>query len=247
MNSTKKENQVTDALEDYLETIYLLIRDQKFARIKDIAKARDVKSGSVSPAMKRLDELGLITYVKREYIVLTPEGEKKARRVFARHQLLEHFFKDVLNMSPKAAQEDACAMEHNLSDEAMDRFVRLFEFLEVCTEGRDLLEKFRGCSRVHEDIPCMKEDCKSAHRPEVLEAEQLMSISDLQPGQSGRVTKVNGHGAIRQRLLDMGVFPRVEIEVERVAPAGDPIWIKLQGYQISLRLNEAASVMVTKI
>ncbi len=245
MNSPKIKNPVTDALEDYLETIYLQIRDQNFARIRDIARARGVKSGSVSPAMKRLDEMGLIKYVKREYIVLTPEGEKRARRVYARHQLLEHFFKDILNMSPKVAQQDACAMEHNLSDEAMDRFVRLFEFLEVCSEGRDLLEKFRGCSRVHEDVPCMKEDCKSAHGSEGFDQEQLVSISDLQPGQKGRVTQVNGHGAIRQRLLDMGVFPRVEIEVERVAPAGDPIWIKLQGYQISLRQKEATSVMVT--
>lgn len=72
-----------------------------------------------------------------------------------------------------------------------------------------------------------------------------MSIAQLKPGDSARVTQVNGTGAVRQRLLDMGILPDVTVEVERVAPAGDPIWIKLQGFQLSLRLKEASSVLVT--
>jgi Fe2+ transport system protein FeoA len=62
-----------------------------------------------------------------------------------------------------------------------------------------------------------------------------MSLSHLGPGERGRVTQVTGAGAIRQRLLDMGIIPDVELEVERRGPTGDPIWIKLQGFQLSLR------------
>ena len=50
--------RLTGSLEDYLETIYLLIRDRKVARVKDIAEARDVRMASVTPAMRRLAELG---------------------------------------------------------------------------------------------------------------------------------------------------------------------------------------------
>jgi Fe2+ transport system protein FeoA len=69
-------------------------------------------------------------------------------------------------------------------------------------------------------------------------------VSDLAPGESGRVTRVNGKGAIRQRLLDMGILPDVSIRVGRIAPAGDPLWIRLQGFQLSLRRAEADAVFV---
>ncbi|MBW1871388.1 MAG: ferrous iron transport protein A [Deltaproteobacteria bacterium] len=72
----------------------------------------------------------------------------------------------------------------------------------------------------------------------------MISVADLQPGENGSVTHVNGHGAIRQRLLDMGILPKVIVEVERVAPSGDPIWIKLQGFQLSLRRKEADAILV---
>ena len=54
-------------------------------------------------------------------------------------------------------------------------------------------------------------------------------------------------GAIRQRLLDMGILPDTRIEVERVAPSGDPIWIRLQGFQMALRRVEAESIAIVKV
>jgi len=73
-----------------------------------------------------------------------------------------------------------------------------------------------------------------------------MSISEMKPGQRARIAQVNGGGAIRQRLLEMGLMPETAIQVERVAPTGDPIWIRLHGYQLSLRRSEASSVLITR-
>ncbi len=70
------------------------------------------------------------------------------------------------------------------------------------------------------------------------------TVADLRPGQRGRVVAVDGRGAIRQRLLDMGILPGALIVVARVAPAGDPIWIEIEGNHISLRRSEAAAVAV---
>ena len=56
---------LSSSLEDYLETIYRLIGSRSVARVRDIAKARDVKPASVSPALKRLQDLGLVDYVQR--------------------------------------------------------------------------------------------------------------------------------------------------------------------------------------
>jgi Fe2+ transport system protein FeoA len=71
-----------------------------------------------------------------------------------------------------------------------------------------------------------------------------MSLADLRPGQRARVRHVAGAGAIRQRLLDLGVLPDTAVEVARVAPAGGPVWIRLDGYELALRRREACTVAV---
>jgi Fe2+ transport system protein FeoA len=74
-----------------------------------------------------------------------------------------------------------------------------------------------------------------------------MSVFDLKPGESGCVTQVNAAGAVRQRLLDMGILPDVQVDLERVAPAGEPVWIRLDGSQLALRRQEAQAVMINRI
>jgi len=69
-------------------------------------------------------------------------------------------------------------------------------------------------------------------------------LSDMKPGERGKISQVGSSGQIHRRLLDMGVIPKTTVEVERIAPMGDPIWIKLKGYHLSLRKEEAASVYV---
>ncbi len=242
MKSEKPLPTLSSALEDYLETIFELVRDNKLARVKDIAKERHVRSASVTPAMKRLSEMGLINYAQREYIDLTPEGERQARRVYARHKVLTRFFTDVIGVPRETALPDACAMEHSLSDVTMDHVVRFFEFLVACPEGTELLQKFHGCSLVHGDVPECEPRCYEKEKKH--SKKTFMSVHDLKPGTSGRVMRIEGSGPIRQRLLDMGIMPDVVIEMERVSPTGDPVWVKFQGTQLSLRRKEAASVVV---
>lgn len=236
---------LTGALEDYLETIYRVVSEHRVARVKDIAQARNVKAASVSPALKRLEDMGLIKYARREYVTLTAEGERQARRVYSRHQILTRFFSEVLQMPIAAAEEEACAVEHSLSDMGMDRMVRFFEFLTSCSDGApDLLERFRGCSLVHDDVPECTHPCAKSHQLKTL-TRKIMSVYDLKPGEGGKVTQIKGGGAIRQRLLDMGILPDVQIEMERVAPNGEPVWIKLHGSQLALRRTEAESVIIS--
>lgn len=237
---------VTQALEDYLETIYLICRDHKIARVKDIAKARNVKMSSVTIAMRRLAEQGLISYSQREYIDLTEEGEQVARRVLARHDLLRRFLIEVLAMPPDDAERDACAMEHHLSDVAMDRFTRFFEYIARCPGASgDMLARFHACQAVNPEAATGADGCGSGvclHHG--LSAKASRSLADLKPGESGTVTQVVAGGAIRQRLLDMGLLPGTEAQLERVAAVGDPLWIRLQGFQLSLRRSEAESVLI---
>ena len=74
-----------------------------------------------------------------------------------------------------------------------------------------------------------------------------MTLCELHPGRSGTVLKVGGSPATRQRLMDMGLMPSEILRVARVAPAGDPLWIRLEGFEIALRRREAAQVEVQPI
>lgn len=70
------------------------------------------------------------------------------------------------------------------------------------------------------------------------------SLGKMKAGQEGVVTKVNGTGNLRYRLLDMGLIPKTRIKVIRFAPMGDPMEISLRGYELTLRKADADMIEV---
>ena len=75
----------------------------------------------------------------------------------------------------------------------------------------------------------------------------MTTLAKLSPGQSARITGIEASPAIRQRMLDMGLIPETRIRLERVGPAGHPLWIACQGAQLALRLGEASGVIVDDV
>jgi len=239
-----RDASISPAMEDYLETIYLLVGERKVARVRDIAKARSVRPGSVTPAMQKLGRMGLIRYTQREYIDLTPEGEEVARRTLARHELLRRFFQDVLRTSAQNARADACSMEHYLSDEGMDRLTRLFEFIQRCPRSRDeFLDLIHTCPIVNPGQPSCDKVCSAipGTRPGHTEGQ---SLSTLEPGETGTVIRVNAQGAMRSRLLDKGLIPMTHIEVVRCSRSDGSMTILVNGQQTGLSRREAGNVVV---
>ena len=74
-----------------------------------------------------------------------------------------------------------------------------------------------------------------------------MTLRELQIGQLGRIETVRGEGALRQHFLDMGVIPGAEVEVVRLAPLGDPMELRIHGYELTLRLADADHITVTPL
>ena len=72
----------------------------------------------------------------------------------------------------------------------------------------------------------------------------IKPLSNMKVGEKGKISRVGGSGQVHRRILDMGVIPQTMVEVERLAPLGDPIWIRIKGYSLSLRKEEAANVYV---
>ena len=73
-----------------------------------------------------------------------------------------------------------------------------------------------------------------------------MTLNELKIGDSGIITAVGGEGALRCRLLDMGLTPRTVVTLRKVAPMGDPIEIHVRGYELTLRVEDARQITVEK-
>jgi ferrous iron transport protein A len=71
-----------------------------------------------------------------------------------------------------------------------------------------------------------------------------MTLDELKPGQSGRITTIGVIGPLRRRLMDMGVLVGEEVKVIKVAPMGDPLEVALKSYRLSLRRSEAQGINV---
>lgn len=111
--------------EDYMETILILSKKLPVVRSIDIATELNFSKPSVSVAMKHLRENECITVSQAGFITLTEKGLKIATSVYERHQVLSNWLIS-LGVDPKVATEDACEMEHQISDEsfqAMKKFI----------------------------------------------------------------------------------------------------------------------------
>ena len=108
----------TDALsasmENYLETIFILVRDYTVARSKDIADRLKVKRSSVTGALQTLKERGLVNYEPYGYVTLTETGTAVASKVLRRHEALRDFFVNVLSIDPAEADAAACRMDWSM-------------------------------------------------------------------------------------------------------------------------------------
>ncbi len=115
---------MTQSLEDYLETIYVLIGEKGEACVRDVAKTLDVKMPSVVKAIHELKGMELVTQEPYSPIKLTAKGRRLASSVLNRHTLLRSFLLK-LGVTRKTADVDACRMEHILSAETLDK-IRTF-------------------------------------------------------------------------------------------------------------------------
>ncbi len=74
-----------------------------------------------------------------------------------------------------------------------------------------------------------------------------MTLNELKIGHKARIIAVNGEGALRRRLLDMGLTPRTEVMMRKVAPMGDPMEVNLRGYELTLRIHDAKKIEVEEV
>lgn len=112
--------EIHESGEDYLESILVLKETHGYVRSIDVARHKNYSKPSVSRAMGLLRESGHITIDKEGLIELTPTGLELAGRIYERHQLLTRWLVS-LGVPPEVAAEDACRIEHDVSDTTFQR------------------------------------------------------------------------------------------------------------------------------
>ena len=125
--------KVTAVLEDYLEAIFNLSKNEGGARSRDIAETLAVHKSTVTSALKALKQMHLVHYSPYEAVTLTNEGMKVARDVVRRHETLKEFFTDILGVDSDTAEKAACGMEHSMPREIVDK---LAEFARGIRAGK---------------------------------------------------------------------------------------------------------------
>ncbi|MEW6356280.1 MAG: metal-dependent transcriptional regulator [Planctomycetota bacterium] len=244
-----KKRTLTSSLEDYLEVVYRLVHEQKVARVTGVARRMGVSMPSVVKALRQLAARDLIHYEPYKFVTLTSEGERAGEEIARRHELLCKFMERVLGVDHETAERNACHMEHAMGPVVLERFIDFLEFVHACPRaGSDWLESFSAFCRHginHERcVACARQalDHSEAHRI----GAAPVRLPDLKPGECGRVVDVEGDKTMRKRIAERGVATGALVEMENVPPAGEPVDIRVRGYHLALRGDEAASILVCR-
>lgn len=217
------KSTLSSSMEDYLEAIKLLSEKDNFTHVKDIASYLKIKMPSVTSAMKKLQLLGLVSHDKYNKITLTDDGASRAEEIYSKHSSLYFFLNSFLQLNSIEAGNEACELEHYLSDKTNQKLGILINYFREGLENKD------------EWAIKLKEK---------LEEETL---DQLQIGEVGEILKIEAETSLKRRLQEMGLRKGESIKLVAVAPLNDPLKLELNGYLLSLRKSEAAKIIIKKI
>ncbi|MBE9505926.1 MAG: metal-dependent transcriptional regulator [Chloroflexi bacterium] len=124
------------SMEDYLEAIGTLEDEHGVVRVTQLSDALNVSKPSVTAAVGRLAQEGLVLHEKYGSVELTPRGKAVADDVWKRHETLWIFLTEILGVSEETAEGDACKLEHHLSPDATERLACFVEFVLEGEKGR---------------------------------------------------------------------------------------------------------------
>lgn len=135
----------TESMEDYLECIAEIVKEQGFVRVTDVAERLDIRRASVSIMIKRLAELGYLNHVRYRGFTLTDRGAALAAAVRDRHETLTEFF-TLLGLPARSLASDVEGLEHHVSADTLQLLRRFIAFWKATPELADSYKRFNPVS-----------------------------------------------------------------------------------------------------
>lgn len=194
--------ELTPQAEEYLEAIFRLEQTDEGAGTSAIANELGIAQATVSGMLHRLQEKGLLEYEPYGKISLTEEGRKEGAAVIRRHRLSERLLTDLLGMPWDTAHEQACLLEHAITDEIAEAIEKRLGEVRTCPHGNPV-----DATAVDKSVP----------------------LDSLHPGQCGVVAKVTDETPeMLNYLATLGVYPGVHVCVEEKAPFNGPLMVRIK-------------------
>ena len=238
----RRKQTLQKSTQDYLKTVYNLSKNkEEVVTTTEISQKLDVAPASVTEMLKKLAEEGYIKYSPYHGSTLTEKGLKEAQKITRKHRLLESFLSNVLRIGKDKVHQEACQMEHSLSDEAEESLCRLLKHPDTCPDDNKTIP---AC-----DLPFSNcEECIQLHEKGLEQVgkrdKNLTSIRELKSGTFGKISFIRGEHKVLQRLLDMGLTPGTRIQIIKIAPMDGPVEIAVRGSKLALGQNIACNVFV---
>ena len=238
-----KNNALSGNVEEYLELLYKLGPNGERVSTSMISENLKIKPASATQMLKKLADNGYVDYSPYKGVVLTENGLKVAKKVTRKHRLIERFLCDILKIKKEKIHDQACEMEHVLSDDAERALCHLLESPNKCPGDSVIPEcdlKFTTC-----------EECKKRKEVDVEEVgkrnESLIPVLDLKEHKKGKVSFIRGDYKVIRRLLDMGITIGAIVSVIKVAPLGGPVEVAVRGSKLALGRDIASNVFVEAV
>jgi DtxR family Mn-dependent transcriptional regulator len=188
-------------IEEYLEWIYRLSKEQDEVTTTDLARSLRVSPASVTGMVKRLCERGFIIHEKYHGISLTDEGRDIALSIVRRHGLLERLLVDVLGLPWHLADEEAGRLEHHITPEVEDRLRAFLGNPTTCPHGQPI---------------------------DWVLPESNIRLRALEPGDVARVARIGDETVdFLEYVAELGLKPGAEVEVVSRAPFNGPLMVRV--------------------
>jgi DtxR family transcriptional regulator, Mn-dependent transcriptional regulator len=202
-----RDQPITAAVEDYAKAIYELEVREGRAQTNALAERIGVTAPSVSGMVKRLAEMGLVSYSRYRGARLTEKGRRLALEVIRHHRLLELFLVEELGMSWDQVHAEADALEHALSEQVEERIAARLGNPVVDPHG--------------DPIPTVALE---------IEERETRSLQSLRPGERGVFTRVSDSDPAMLRFLaERGIAPGARLEVVDKQPFDGPVFVRCAG------------------
>ncbi|MBE6504671.1 MAG: metal-dependent transcriptional regulator [Methanobrevibacter sp.] len=193
------DDKISENIEEYLEVLYRNGSNKEQVSTTTLSKDLGIAPGSVTQMLKKLENLGYIVYTPYRGATLTDEGMKIAQKITRKHRILEKFLLDVLKVKEENIHDQACEMEHTLSDEAERALCTMLHHPDLCPDDNVI----PACDL---DFDSCQQCFSVKDFDDVINRKfNLLSISELNPDTSGVISFIRGNSELLDSVADAGI------------------------------------------
>ena len=193
------EGKISENIEEYLEVLYRNGSNGEQVSTTQISDELEIAPGSVTQMLKKLENLGYIVYTPYKGATLTDSGMKIAQKMTRKHRILEKFLTDVLKIKEENVHEQACEMEHTLSDEAERALCTMLHNPDLCPDENII----PACDF---DFDSCKQCYSQKDFDQIINRKfNLLSISELNSDAEGIISFIRGNNELLDDISDMGI------------------------------------------